>query len=204
MHLNEQQINDYLDGELSSAAASSVTTHIQECEACRAEVDALRHLLARVGQLPRDIQPERDLRPAVWQQAERRTLWHWRYPLAAAAVLLIAISSTLTVLLTRGADGPVVRVTESADPVDLVSLETRYTSELADLQRTLREQRDRLSPQTVRILEENLAIIDRAIAEARAALVNDPQSDMLGELLRSAYQRKIDLLKQAARSSAET
>ena len=204
MHLNEQQINDYLDGELSDAAATSVATHIQECDACRAEVEALRHLLARVGQLPRDIQPERDLRSGIWQQAERRTLWHWRYPLAAAAVLLIAISSTITVLLTRDAPGPVVRVTEATGPVDLVSLETQYTNELAGLQRTLREQRDRLSPETVRILEENLAIIDRAIAEARNALVNDPQSDMLGELLRSAYQRKIDLLKQAARSSAET
>jgi hypothetical protein len=204
MHLNEQQINEYLDGELSDNDAAYVETHLHDCAECRAAVEALRHLLARVGQLPRDIQPDRDLRPGIWQQAERRTLWHWRYPLAAAAVLLIAISSTMTVLLTRDTDGPVVRVTESPNPVDLVSLETRYTNELADLQRTLREQRDRLSPETVRILEENLAIIDRAIAEARTALVSDPQSDMLGELLRSAYQRKIDLLKQAARSSAET
>ena len=80
------------------------------------------------------------------------------------------------------------------------------TEQLRTLQtlRVLREQRAELSPETVQILEENLEIIDKAIQDARSALVNDPQSDMLGEMLRSAYQRKIDLLKQAARSSAET
>jgi hypothetical protein len=131
-------------------------------------------------------------------------LWHWRYPLAAAAVLLIAVSSVVTVWLTRDANAPVVRATTGAPTVDLVRLESQYSSEVVELQQTLREQRAQLAPETIAILEENLAIIDRAIQEARGALANDPQSPMLGELLKSAYQRKLDLLKQAARSSAET
>ena len=203
MHLTEQQINDYIDDVLPADDAVIVQAHIHECADCRTEVDALRTMLQRVATLPRSIMPERDLRPNLSVQPKAKTLWHWRYPLAAAAVLLVAVSSTVTVLLTRN-DQPAVRITEVPGGVDLVNLEQQYTSELESLQRTLRVRRDELSPETVRILEENLAIIDRAIQEARAALIGDPQSDMLGELLRSAYQRKLDLLKQAARSSVET
>jgi hypothetical protein len=204
MHLTETQLNDYVDDVLTHAEVAEVDAHLASCAACRGEAEALRGLVQRVGALPAAIEPERDLRAGIWAQADRRTLWHWRYPLAAAAILLIAISSTVTVLLTRNESAPIVRVTETTGGVDLVRLESQYSTEVQSLERTLREQRENLSPETVRILEENLAIIDKAIQEARTALVNDPQSDMLGELLRSAYQRKLDLLKQAARSSAET
>jgi hypothetical protein len=204
MHLNEAQINDYVDNALSESEAATMRAHLQSCAECQSGIESLRATLGRLGGLPKSIQPDRDLRSDIWAQADRRTLWHWRYPLAAAAVLLIAISSVVTVLLTRNSGQPVVRVTESSSHVDLVRLEDQYSSELESLQRTLRQQRAQLSPETVRILEENLEIIDKAIGEARTALINDPQSNMLGELLRSAYQRKLDLLKQAARSSAAT
>ena len=203
MHLTETQINDYVDDVLPTDDVAVVHAHLQECADCRAEVEALRAVLQRVAALPRSIAPERDLRPNLSARPQRTTLWPWRYPLAAAAVLLIAISSMVTILLTRD-DQPTVRITEASGGVDLVNLEQQYSSEVESLQRTLRVRRDELSPETVRILEENLAIIDKAIQEARSALINDPQSDMLGELLRSAYQRKLDLLKQAARSSVET
>jgi hypothetical protein len=161
--------------------------------------------MQRVSALPVSVPPERDLRADIWTQVDRRTLWHWRYPLAAAAVLLIAVSSVLTMLVTRNGNAPVVRTTQSAPAVvDLVSIEQRYRSEVEELQAALRKNRAQLAPETVRILEDNLRIIDAAIQEARTALANDPQSAMLGELLRSAYQQKLDLLKQVARSSAET
>lgn len=203
MHLTEQQINDYVDDILLPEDVAMVHAHIQDCSDCRAEAEALRGVLQRMAALPRSIMPGRDLRPNLSAPPQRTTLWPWRYPLAAAAALLIAVSSTVTVLLTRS-EQPAVRITETSGGVDLVNLEQQYSSEVESLQRTLRVRREDLSPETVRILEENLAIIDKAIQEARSALINDPQSDMLGELLRSAYQRKLDLLKQAARSSAQT
>jgi hypothetical protein len=204
MHLTESQINDYVDASLTSADAADVAAHLAGCTDCQREAEALHRLVQRVGALPSAITPGRDLRPGIWAQADRKTLWHWRYPLAAAAILLIAISSTVTILLTRNETAPTVTVVEPSGRVDLVRLESQYSTEVESLEHTLRERRAELSPETVRILEENLQIIDKAIQEARTALLNDPQSDMLGELLRSAYQRKLDLLKQAARSSAET
>lgn len=205
MHLNETRINDYIDDVLASDERAVVLQHLETCALCRGEVEAVRAVIEQVGQLPAAIQPARDLRADIWKEVDRPTLWRWRYPLAAAAILLIAISSVVTVLLTRDRNAPVVRVTEPAPvSVDLVGLESRYSSELTALQETLREHRDQLAPETVRILEENLRIIDDAIQEARSALANDPQSGMLAELLRSAYQRKLDLLKQVARSTAAT
>ena len=206
MHLTESQINDLVDESLGQEELARALLHVADCAACRGEVEALRIMLHRIAQLPASIAPERDLRHDVWAQADRKTLWSWRYPLAAAAVLLIAISSAITIFVTRAEDNaPVLKTAQQpAQPIDLVSLERQYSTEVEELQNLLRQNRDALAPETVRILEENLRIIDEAIAEARAAIDRDPQSRMLGELLRSAYQRKVDLLKQAARSSAAT
>ena len=50
---------------------------------------------------------------------------------------------------------------------------------------------------TVATLERNLAIIDAAIAESRAALENDPNSRELTRMLSSTYDAKVQLLRQA-------
>lgn len=206
MHLTETQINDFVDGTLNADELSHVHAHVTSCAQCRQEVDVLRALLARVGQLPTSIHPARDLRPQMWAQTDRRTLWHWRYPLAAAAVALIAITSIVTLRLTHSSEE--VRISQQPAPapasVDLVSIELQFSTELETLQRALRENREQLAPETVQILEENLRVIDSAIQEARSALARDPNSSTLGELLKSAYQRKLELLKQAARTSAAT
>lgn len=205
MHLSEEQLNDLADGTLTGAALAEAQAHTRTCAECRVQVEAIRAMLQRVSALPRQIQPERDLRADIWAQADRKTLWSWRYQLAAAAVILIAVTAVITASLTRNRELPVNMVEHTTrSPIDFVSLEPQYRAQAAELQDALREQRDQLSPETVRILEENLRIIDTAIQEARAALARDPQSAALGEMWRSAYQRKLDLLKQAARSTAET
>lgn len=205
MHLTESQINDLVDETLSNSELSQALQHLNSCTQCRAEVDELRAMLHRIAQLPVAIEPSRDLRAEMWAKADRKTLWSWRYPLATAAVVLIALSSAITVLVLRPNEGPVIRMVEAPAPaVDLVSLERQYSVEVEALQRMLRQNRESLLPETVQILEENLRIIDTAIQEARTALANDPNSSTLGELLRAAYQKKLELLKQAARSSAAT
>jgi bacterioferritin-associated ferredoxin len=206
MHLTDTQINDLVDETLSTHELTLALQHVNHCAQCRAEVEELRTMLHRIAQLPAVIPPSRDMRSDMWAKVDRKTLWSFRYPLAAAAVLLIALSSAITVLVLRPETAPQITVmeTQTTPSVDLISLEREYSQEVEELQRALRQDRESLSPETVQILEENLRIIDAAIQEARTALATDPQSGMLGELLRSAYQRKVELLKQAARSSATT
>ena len=204
MHLTESQINDFVDDTLDAHERDAVRAHVDQCAECRAEIEAIQAMVQRVGTLPRAIEPMRDLRPQIWAKADQRGLWQWRYPLAAAAILLIAISSIVTLLVSRGDDGPTARIEVPTGSVDLVSIEQQYSTELEQLQQLLRDNREDLAPETVQILEENLRIIDSAINEARTALAKDPNSHTLGELLKSAYQRKVELLKQAARTSAAT
>jgi hypothetical protein len=61
----------------------------------------------------------------------------------------------------------------------------------------LATRRSELDTATVRVLEENLTIIDRAIDQSRQALVRDPNSTFLIDHLNSALGRKVELLRTA-------
>jgi hypothetical protein len=221
MHPTETQLHDYLDGVLSTEEVEQIAAHLLACAQCAAEVEALGVLKAELLQLPDSVQPARDLRPGIWQridqaaviempQAAGRTLWSARYRLAAAAVLLVVVSSFFTlVVVSRGkgfSNADRMPDHESARLVsdDPALLERQYSDELRELELVLRKSRNALAPETVRIMEENLMVIDRAIREARAAMVADPNSELLVDLLRSAYERKLELLRQAAKTSPMT
>ena len=95
---------------------------------------------------------------------------------------------------------PGVAVAPSPDPsgVALAAFsDPRYDATIAELQRTLAEGRGKLDTTTVRILEQNLAIIDRALEEARRAVAADPANTYLRSHLASTMRRKVDLLRRA-------
>lgn len=97
-HLTEEQLNLYLDDELSLVERAAVETHLAGCEACRNELASLQALFIALDAL----QPEAlaaDLTPAVLRgmAAERqRAAWRrrigWLIPAlqGAAVVLLLA------------------------------------------------------------------------------------------------------------------
>jgi hypothetical protein len=73
-----------------------------------------------------------------------------------------------------------------------------YDAAVGDLERVLAEGRGRLDTTTVRVLEQNLALIDRAIAQAQRAVAVDSANVYLNSHLAETMRRKIDLLRQAA------
>jgi anti-sigma factor RsiW len=73
-----------------------------------------------------------------------------------------------------------------------------YDLAIADLERALAENRDRLNPATVKVLEKNIALIDSAIVDARRALAADPASLYLNNHLAATMKRKVELLRQVA------
>jgi hypothetical protein len=75
---------------------------------------------------------------------------------------------------------------------------TRYDAAIADLQQVLDQHRKELDPATVRIIEENLHIIDVATDQARKALAADPANPYLNGHLAEQMRRKVDLLRQVA------
>jgi hypothetical protein len=72
----------------------------------------------------------------------------------------------------------------------------RYDAAIAELETVLQAQRGKLDPKTVLVVERNLAVIDKAIADARSALAADPSSRYLNAYLASTMRRKVDLLRR--------
>jgi hypothetical protein len=73
-----------------------------------------------------------------------------------------------------------------------------YDAAVSDLERVLSEGRGRLDTATVRVLEQNLATIDRAIVQAQRAVAADSANLYLNSHLADTMRRKIELLRQAA------
>ena len=79
-----------------------------------------------------------------------------------------------------------------------VGFDSSYDEAVAELQRTLEQHRTELDSSTVRIVEQNLAVIDRAILQARRALAADPSSPYLHQHLALQLKLKLDLLRRTA------
>ncbi|HEY2825651.1 MAG TPA: hypothetical protein VGI83_08910 [Gemmatimonadales bacterium] len=155
---------------------------------------------ALLKDLPRSIEPPRDLYPAIGarvaaRHAERGHRRQVVWLVLAAAVALVAASSAVTAWLLRQSRPPVVAVL----PADARVVEAGYVQAAEDLQQLLASSRVRLAPATVTIIQRNLAVIDRAIRESRDALARDPRNQEAARLLWETYQQKLDLLQRAAR-----
>lgn len=157
-----------------------------------------------LGALPRDIEPERDLWPAIEARLEPRDVRagrRWLWP-AAAAVLLVVGSSLITATLLRDDEPLVAQRAPAAGEVGYANaafgpgqtLDPAYETARQDLARTLSARIDRLPPDARRQVEKNLAEIRRASAEINAALELSPGDPLLEELLLNAYQDELAVL----------
>jgi anti-sigma factor RsiW len=208
LHLADDQLHAFADGTLSASSRAAVVAHLDSCPTCTALVDGLRGVLAAADSVPRSIEPPRDLWPEIRARirgearapADRGRGWRYYTVLAAAAVMLVAISSMVTrevVLKAAGAPNDVATVESLPSGVVPVSEYDRLDRELTALLETHRRS---LRPETIATVERNLAIIDRAIAEIRVALVEDPANRALHDLLRASYGQKAALLRQVSRT----
>jgi hypothetical protein len=117
---------------------------------------------------------------------------------------LLAASIALVLLSGGGAwlalKPDVVAVTPAPSPpitpITAVSWPSRTDKAVAELQEALARNESRLDTATVRVVRQNLAVIDRAIAEARSALEADPASTYLNLHLANTMRRKVELLRR--------
>jgi hypothetical protein len=167
-------------------------------------------LAQAIGQW-REATPSRDLWPGVMARLgasgrHAQTFTFTLTQLAVAASLLIAVASGLTWLAARP-DGPAKQdiVVAQSEPAGLVQgdvqnanfADAQFNAAVTDLERILRDERDRLDPGTVLVIERNLKVIDDAIREARMALDGDPANTYLNSHLADARRRKLELLRHA-------
>ncbi|MEX2280886.1 MAG: zf-HC2 domain-containing protein [Gemmatimonadota bacterium] len=218
-----ERLSAYLDGELRAAEAEELERHIEECFDCRRVLAELREVRARSGALP-DLLPASDLWSGIATRIESmpqadlsslqvidlRTRRASRLSkriaitlpqLAAASIVLMLLSGSAVWFALKGSQPAAVALDYTGQSVRMVSMGpdqvTDYTSAVRALENALRQQRDRLDPVTVAILEENIRAIDTAITEAEAALERDPGSLYLNQHLDNTMKQKIQLLRRA-------
>ncbi|MGH7510655.1 MAG: zf-HC2 domain-containing protein [Gemmatimonadales bacterium] len=215
------RLSEYLDGELPDTERMALEAHLETCVECSTVLADLARVVARAGRVePRA--PGRDLWPGIaarigaraparpemvdltsWRAAGR---WTFSLPqLAAAGIALMLLSGGTVWLLRSPATSPApapVATTFSGSPAPAInashSVARSYTAAIADLEGVLAQGREQLDTATVRVIEQNLAVIDRAIAQAQRALEADPANLYLNTHLAETMRRKLDLLRQAA------
>ena len=162
-----------------------------------------------IAGLPRELPPERDLWPGIAAQLEPRRQGRRWLPLAAAAVLLGALSSLITAQVLRRSATPVATVApaapasgavQSASAVQPASfgpghaLDPEYVAAREQLAAMLAARIDRLPSSARQKVADNLAAMHRAADEINAALVQQPGDPLLEELLLNTYQDELAVL----------
>ena len=211
MHPDENAINDYIDDVLGVAERATIEQHVKTCDDCRALEDDLREVrraaaslepmeppLRAWTRLERAIRHEHVPRPysVSWKYWNATTRPYW---VAAAAVLLFATVAGLRF-------GPPARRSPTAGSAEAVvspqsveaelqQAETHYQKAIAGLEQIANADRGALDPQTAATLQKNLAVIDQAIGESRAALKTQPNSEPAQQSLFENFKSKIALLQ---------
>ncbi len=217
------RLSDYLDDELEPSERQELEGHLASCSECADALEGLRRVVARAQALE-DRPPASDLWPGIAQRigassdpvveleahrrrvaASRRRFAFSVPQLVAASIALMVLSGGTAWVLSGSASGRAGEAALATDARPVAATpSTRfagsdYDAAVSELQGILAERRDLLDAETVRVLEDNLLIIDRAIAQARRALELDPASTYLNEHLVTTMQQKLEFLRQAAR-----
>ena len=206
------RLSEYLDGELTAPERTTLEAHLASCDGCRTTLEELRRVATNARALD-DRPPAADLWPAVAariglspREKARPVVRRFSLTvpqLAAASVVLALLSAGAAWLIVRRGTVPTapVAVAERAPVLLNASAypgDARFDAQVADLERALSRGRGRLDTATVRVIERNLRIIDRAIRSAQSALAADPANSYLNLHLAQEMRRKLELLRQAA------
>jgi anti-sigma factor RsiW len=204
-----ERLSAYLDDELDVRDRAALEAHLQDCPACRTALSELRAVMARAASLPDSAPPAERLWPGIAaairnsprEGRARRTFSFTLPQLVAAGLALMVLSGGMVWLARLGGDRTDFPPVAAHDvPVATASgtEDASFDDVVAGLQHRLDARRAALDPQTVKILQDNLEAIDRAIDQCREALAGDPDNSYLKTYLSHARSRKLALLRRAA------
>jgi len=220
MHPKDDVINGYVEDALDPAERQEVERHLESCTQCRqlaADLSEIRRVASslelrqppsraweriQAGIGARSVQASGDarLKPS-------RSTMAW---LAAAAVLVIA-----TVVGVRYATRAPARAPQSAQSpatatetasstggmsaeaveAELRAAEAHYEKAIKGLEQIATAEKSALDPNTAATLQKNLAVIDQAISESRAAVRSQPASEPAVTSLMDNFKTKLALLQ---------
>jgi anti-sigma factor RsiW len=209
------RLSEYLDGELGNDERVALEAHLATCGQCSAILGELRQVVAHAKSLE-DRPPTKNLWVGIAQQIRRdavverpasvrrdRRRFSLTVPqLLAASIALVLLSGggvwmalKPTIVAEKPLPGTTITPVAWTSPADAA---------VAELQDALARNESRLDTATVRVVRQNLTVIDRAIAEARVALERDPGNTYLNLHLADTMRRKVELLRRINALVAES
>jgi len=214
------------DEDMTATERAAIEAHLVTCASCRTTLAELREVAARAASLPivppaadlwegvaARLESRSSVRP--FQRAATRRFSFTLPQLIAAGLALMVLSGGMVWIARLGdprtnlpavvasVDPPptpaptATPVEEEPSHVVRTNLaDARYDAAIADLEKTLAAGRDRLDPETIRTIENNLLSIDRAIEQSRKALREDPSNVYLNNHFNESRNRKLALLRR--------
>jgi anti-sigma factor RsiW len=197
-HPTEETINDYIDGGLSADERVDVERHLESCAQCARLAAELQDIVEAAASLPLMDPPER-----VWERLEPRLEQGAK---GRRYLSILALAATLVLVTLAGVrySGWMGRLSPPAEPVSTLALsveselreaEGHYQKAISGLQQIADAEKGALDPATAATLQKNLAVIDQAIAESRAALNADPHNVSAEACLLQGLKAKVTLLQ---------
>jgi anti-sigma factor RsiW len=218
-------LDEYIGGTLEPTARQRVDAHLATCDACRALIHDLQQIRRVARSLESTAPPPRvwsaiaeriepRAQPAPRPQRIRRPermLSSWTIGLAVAAALALVVITASVVRLVehRGAPASAPATTTASAPAssggaataesvagELQQAEAHYEKAIDGLQQIAKAGQGSLDPKVAAALQQNLTVIDQAIAESRAALQAQPTSAPAQASLLDAFRTKVGLLEE--------
>ena len=212
-------LDDYVDGARSAdrsgdARLAAFEAHLPGCARCQACVADFSSIRRAAGGLDEVIPPPRlwakiaasidaDAQKPWWERAFGNAFSTWM-PAAAAASLVLLVAGAAW--LSKPAPVAPPQTASTATPAEpaIAPAEQHYEEAIAGLQQLADAQKPSIDPKTLAVLQTNLAVVDRAISESRAALLNEPASAVAQEGLLDALDTKMALLQDTVALGADS
>ena len=217
--LYDDLLDDYVDGLRATdhpgdVRCAAFEQHLAGCTRCQALIADLASIRLAASTLDEHIPP-----PRLWariassiDEQQRRAWWQRQLGGAFSAWVPAAVAASSALLLVAGgwnvwqqkrAETP--QQAGVAQPEGgSVPAEQHYDQAIAGLQQLAEAQNAALDPETRAVLTKNLAVIDRAIDESRAALAQEPASTLAQESLLDALETKVTLLQDTVALASDT
>jgi Putative zinc-finger len=220
MHPSEDLINAYVEETLTGAERIDVERHLAACGDCRQLADDLAEIRRVAGtleerepparawlRLERAIQVESQMAPdAAATPGTGGGRWKAIAMLATAAALVVATLVGLRyAAFNRGAAEKAASseqaaagdaaVSAQAIEAELRAAESHYDRAIKGLEQIASSEQGALDAKTAATLQKNLAVIDQAISESRAAVRAQPSSEPAVNSLMENFKTKLALLQ---------
>ena len=195
----DEQLDDYVDG----TPQPEFERHLAACARCQAVVADFASIRRASATLEAYVPS-----PRMWakiaasiEEKPQRFSFSMPVALAASMAMLIAAATWFAWTQTPAATPTPQVATASQDTI--LPAEARYDQAIAGLQQVADAQRAQLDPRTRAVFRQNLAAIDRAIDESRAALASEPANALAQDSLLDALDTKVALLQDAVALGSE-